>query len=531
MYEVLIVDDELLVREGIKNSIDWEKNNFNIPKEAYNGSEAWNIIEASPIDVVITDIKMPGMDGIELIRKIRQLSKSIEIIILSCYNDFHYVQEALKLGACDYLFKLDMLSEDILKALQKAVERIMNQQSASNRIKALQKTISENISVAKEAFIIDMINGKKVSREEFLSIAVELGIKLDYNNLTIAIIKVDDLDSMIQNGFSGNEYSAKYSIMDTLRRTLTEYDKVEAVYKSIDEFLLLMNVEQGNSEKKRYKYCNEILSRVVADLEEEFPLRVTAGTSKRLWSLENLRIALKECAYAADKRYFTGTGRVIYYEDFVQLKEIGETEISFMLNEIRNCGSGEYIRSIKHIFGKIKLSYNCSMEDVIEISSNIVSILLKNISNHDSVIEELYKSEPYIYSSIYKINRINDIEAYLCQIASKIEDLLTQRYRNEIILATRYIEKNLGKPDLSLGEVAASVNLSKNYFSKIFKKNLGINFIDYLTSERIARSEELIRTTNLKVYQIAGEVGYSDWRYLCKIYKKRTGQKLTCLKR
>ncbi len=531
MYELLIVDDELLVREGIKKSIDWNTLNFNQPFEAYNGIEAWEIIETSDIDVVLTDIKMPGMNGIELIKKIRSGSKPIEVIILSCYNDFEYVREAINLGACDYLFKLDMLSEDILLSIQKAVERIKTREQLDSKIESLEKALSESIVNFKEVALIDIINGKDVNIVELSGKAADLGIPFYTNNIIFAVIKLDNIDEFFTAEHSGYEYRCKYSILNKIAEVVSEYEKADVIYKNIDEYLIFQQFSDCCSDKKIYAHNNEILTKIIRVLERNFHVRATAGTSKRVRSLQNLRLAYQECSYAVDKRYFSGTGSVIYYEDSVQQKDTSNIVISDMLKDISNCGNEKYVQIIRSIFEKFKAEEGLGVEDVIEISSNIIGTLLRTSANHEFIIEELYKLEPSIYSRLDRFNTINEIEEFLCRIAGEIENLLQERYRSEICSAIKYIEKNLTNSNLRLTNAANHVHLSKNYFGRLFRDELGVSFFEFVLSKRVSLAQELYRTTNLKVYQIANEVGYSDWRYFCKTYKKYTGQKITNLTR
>ena len=146
-------------------------------------------------------------------------------------------------------------------------------------------------------------------------------------------------------------------------------------------------------------------------------------------------------------------------------------------------------------------------------------------------MEELYKLEPSIYSKLANFNTINEIESFICKIAREIETLLKKIYRSEICSALKYIETNLTNPGLRLAETANHVHLSKNYFGRLFRDEVGVSFYEYVLDKRVKMAQELYRTTNFKVYQIANEVGYSDWRYFCKIYKRSTGQKLTDLAR
>lgn len=532
MYTILVVDDELLVREGIKNSINWEKNGFNKPLEAYNGREAWEIIESSKIDVVLTDIKMPDMNGIELVKKIRSSSRLMEVVILSCYNDFIYVKEALKLGACDYLFKLDMLPDDILKAIRKAVERIESREQLDNRIKSLEEAVAGSATSAKEDFIIDIINGRKINIEEFVKKAAEFDIKFSPEKLVLIIIKIDNIDEIIQTSFQSDGYLIKYSILNMLIEIMGEYEKSEVICKNKDEYLLIVSDAGNNSGKKVFERYSEISMKVITSLGKYLSLKATAGVSRCLRNIESLRIAYEEAACSIDKRYFIGTGCVIFYEDSVQWKDSTNIEISSLLCEISTADDEEdYEQKIRHIFDKLNTQKIANIKDIVEISGNIIGVLLKSVMKYDFIMEEIYKKEPQIYSKLYKFNTISEIESFICRVAAEIEELIEKRYRNEINIAIKYMEKNLGNQDTSLEAVARHVNMSKNYFSRIFKKATGESFIDYLVKMKVKKAEYLYRTTSLKIYQIAEKVGYPDWRYFCKVYKKCTGNKLTSLKK
>lgn len=530
MNKILIVDDEVLVRIGIKSCIDWKENGFEEPLEAADGKEALQILESSEINIILTDIKMPEMDGLQLINEVRRLDMPVEVIILSCYNDFEYVKEGLRLGACDYLFKPAMLPADILNATRRALENMEKRKKIDGELKSLQRKVRETIPIVKEALILDLANGKKISIDEFLRKTGEIHVNFTPTEISLTVIRAENLQEVLRDRFREDEYLLKFAIYNVLCEVLVQYD-CEVVVKNVDEYLVVSSHKGERSLARIRGLSREAAVKAREALKKCLDLVTAVGISKFFHTVETFQKAYEEACFSLDRQLDKAGDGIRFYEDAVREGDSNNFEFKNLLDELYSSDSTDSRNIIENIFEKIRRSPQIKMVDLLEISSNIVGILMKNALQHDGLIEEIYKIEPEVYSKLHKLKSLTEIESFVLRIADEVDGHISHQYRNEVSLAIKYMKKHLGDPDISLEDVARQVNMSPNYFSRIFKESTHDNFIDFITQLRIERAKELYKTTDLKVYQIAEKVGYPNWRYFCKIYKKYTGSQLTSIKK
>lgn len=531
VYKVLIADDEILIRTGIRKSVNWAEYGFEEPLEAANGFEALELMKKMDIDVVISDIKMPVMDGLELLKNVRELEMQTEFIILTCHNDFTYAKNAIWYDVCDYLFKLEMMPDDIINSLKKAINRLQGRDSLKNRITTLEKTLNESIIYAKENFIIDIIDGKTIENINSEEEIEKQGFGFKYDKLVLIVLKIDDAEQVINNSFNGNEYIFKTKILDILNGVSSRYENTEVFYKSNDQYLIIFSYKQEVSELKIREKCREISADAVREIERCLPVKTIAGVSRNNHKIFSLKQAYEEASFSIDKRFFMKEKKVIFFDESIPNKKIENLNINALIDKFIQSDVDEYTDKIKDIFQEIRLNVQVSQQDIMEISANIIGIMLKTAMEYAGVTEILYSEEPKVYSKLYRISNIDDVASYLIELAEKIKSLINKQYRNEIYKALKYIESQYGNPDFSLENVAEHVGMSKGHFSRIFKRAMGESFIDYVIKLRIENAIRLYRTTNLKIFQIAEQVGYPDWRYFCKLFKKYTGTKLSSIRK
>lgn len=421
MENILIVDDEAFVRTSIMESIDWSGNGLNAIC-ASNGREALDIMKMERIDVLLTDIQMPVMDGMELIGNIRQNDTDIEIIILSCFNEFDLVRKAMNLGACDYLLKPTMLPEDILSSVLKAAKKIAarrEERSADNHLHANSKKI-------KETLLFDILDGRQYDRAVLEEQLKRSGAQIGRESLAVAVLKAMEYQNCYQEMYSEDIYLFKYSIQNILKEIMDQSFMNELVCVGIDEYVAILTIPASYSQEETEKALRKMLQAVFLSIKQWMGFSFVAGVSRFPYQDTDLHAAFLEADAAAHKEmYQKKDGSISFTSDFTQ-----------------NAFADEDIKK-----------------------------------------------------------------------------------------AIRFIHAHIDDKNLSLQTTADHIGLSKNYLSRIFKQSLGVNFIDYVTMQKMERAKSLYINTDMRIYEIAEKVGYSDWRYFYNVYKKHMGHSLSNEKR
>lgn len=527
MFNILIVDDEMFVRKGIISCINWLECEMNTPFEAANGEEALAVIDNNHIDIIFTDIKMPVMDGIELIKKVRDRQETIEIVVLSCYNDFEYARKALQMGVCDYLFKPTMLPQDIINTLNKTRQKINERIEAENAITHLKEKIVDNNIELKEKYILNLIDGQCIGNTEFESKAKELNICFTPFNIALMIFKIDNSQELILKLYKGDKYLFKHILQDIVRKRVSSFERCEAVFRNVEEFIVIVSGDKSILSIR--DTVNQISSCILKDICQKHELMVSTGVSHISCSLQQLSNAYNEACKAADRRFFKGIGNVIFYDDLTKEQTDFYGKFKSLVEKINNYDI-LLEDSMLDIISLLKNEDTREIKYIMEIASIVVSNMFKKASSYEGIFQNIYSREHAIYSKIYSSKTMDEIGKLLLNILQTIRKEINRKYGTQISEAISYIDNNFSSNDINLEKVAERVNLSANYLSRLFKEQTGKSFIEYMTEKRLEKARELCITTNLKVYEIAEKVGYSDWRYFTKVYKKHFGSSLFDLK-
>lgn len=407
MKGLLIVDDEIFARESVAGAIPWEEYGIQV-FQASGGEEALKLMETREIHLLMTDIRMPGMSGLELIQRAHELGFFPGIIVLSSYNEFELVRSAMQLGAEDYLFKPTMMPGEILDAVQ----RVLKKHREIPKKKAEQ---SENY----RDYLRMLLMGESDCREK----------------------------NPLWEGQPG-VWEKRELVVITVRL----FHFQECLTKVFEDDLNLFQFSIGN-------ILNEILK-----------------TDK---GYEVFRMNHKEYAAIAWKA-----------EEDTKMQALGEIQKCLL--------SG---------FTFLKLYYQMDAA--------------AGVSGFRTGLGELARQ----YTQSAEICPRNHPNLKKVLFAEGME--VQGNMQREMYQALDYIGEHLGDKNLSLSVVADYIGVSKNYFSKIFKESVGVKFVDYVTAQRMEQARNLYLNSNLKIYEIAEQVGYSDWHYLYNLYKKTYGHSLS----
>ncbi|MGP7818826.1 response regulator transcription factor [Niallia sp. 01092] len=507
MYKILIVDDEPVIRKGISSFIEWEKEGLTVDDNYANGLEALDALKKNSFDILITDIKMPLMNGIELMKQAMELYPWLKVILISNYSDFEYVKEGLKLGAVDYLLKLTLKKDDLITVLRKCISSLEEER----------KKNSELIHYQQDAIYL---NRKRVEQEIKRLIVQE---------------KISSSDTSWAPAWLEQQYSCVYLILDGAEEwrenhgylyvqfLLEELQKM--FYEQMEEGVALLVSESGlffimpNSDGNAQHLFLEWKQLI----EKTWKISMSGGfVTEREAShiLEGFSKSHSVC----QRRFFEGLGSLysIHSSDYSTKNTViikkQQDEWKPFFDMIRN---GDPVSSaIEIAFDRWK-SGALNPEQVKQEACNLLKRTYELNADTEILLSEQFEL----------LCRAETLENMTAILISQLEEIWTpiipkladKDYNEQLIIkALEYIASHYTE-NLTLQSVADTVHLSKSYFSLYFKKKTGRNFVDYLIDLRIREAKRLLVENESRIYDIATAAGFNDAKYFSKLFKKVTG--------
>lgn len=529
MLRTVIIDDEELIRRGLEVTIPWEELGFEIVGFASDGEQAIEVLKDTMPDVIITDIRMPFMTGLELIEFIKPLLPNAYIVIISGHDEFHYAQKALQFGVYDFILKPFDL-DHLVKTLKK---------------------IKYDFTLNKNP------QPKSILEEDLLHLQTNLFEKIIYNKLPIDLVTAK-LETYQLKGFEHNFYTILLCQIDNFQlviadKTFDEINSLHLNYYSLiktisppspkqllletnngDALIILSAPTIGELDMRKHKVINQLRNKFNNELIQS----ITIASSQNIQDIIYLKELYTQARQSVNQKYIIGYNHDISYSDIKStiIAKNTSTEFSFshigydreVLNKYLTSVSTE---SMTNYFQQITQSiinegYNMSIY-VIMFVTTIYTEIINTLSKHGLSIGDIYDDPHKIYKSLHRSQNIYDTKDILIDLALTTSDYLNSHkvnnYDPRIKEAKHFIEENYNSYDITLQNVAEEVNMGVCYFSSMFKKETGESFINYLTNIRINKAKELFLTTDLKAYEISYKVGYNTPTYFSTLFKKNTG--------
>lgn len=524
MLRIFLVEDEFVVREGIKKNISWEEYGYEFCGEASDGELAFPMIQKLKPDIVITDIKMPFMDGLSLSRLIKKEMPWIEIIILSGHSEFEYAKESISIGVAQYLLK-PINGMDLLKEVDAVAQRIEEKRKEQQIREMYAKEMEENFLRERIELFQNLVTGSKTV-VELLEWGDKLGLDLSALWYNILLLKVQAVKS------GEGQYSAKQLEIEKRMDALMDESCMICFDRGLDGRAILF---KADSEEALNKIQQDYVEAVKALLDEEEDVAYFGGVGLAVNRLREVQQSFEKATYAFTQRYFIKENLILQSADVE--KNIFAKDDSFSISEVNP-------KQIDRRKIQSFLKIGCKEEVVYfldtffgELHTNVMkSVMFRQYIAMDiyfvvvAFLEELQISRSEIEPleiSAGLLQTEESTQTYIESIMQKAielrDNLAGNRYRAVIEEAIQFIENNYAQEELSLNNLAAHVNFSPNHLSVIFSQQTGKSFIKYLTDYRMERAKELLRCTGKRSSVIAGEVGYKDSHYFSYLFKKTQG--------
>lgn len=522
MIHLLIADDEPLVQAGIKSMLNWEEYNISIVGTARNGAIAYDIITEHSPEIVITDIKMPVMSGLELAKKCNEEGRTLPLFIfLTSYEDFHFVKEAISYQAIDYLVKMELTSDILAKTLKRAIDKVTELNKYTNSVDS---TLG-NIYLLKEQFYTRLILNLFESENQFKIQSQNLNINLEYPAYAACYVEIlsDKLNEMPPDRRL-NLYTSSLSMA---RELTAKYVSCHVLSLDTKHFAIIFFLDDNTT--KAYKsLVHNALEQVSMMLFNYFSVSVLASVGAIAYSPMQIASSFHDA-----KQIFSQLSLhnpIIFMEDSccdMPLKNV--FNMSLWKEDIRKAYVEYNDKALYDIFTqviKIFKDHNGHYVQALDAAGNILYLSLSLLNNGEQIVSKIFLNYKNGYRSLYELTSVPMILDWLTIFRDGLCNFFIEHnkdHKNHIVNhVKKYITEHV-EERLTLNKVAEVFNISPSYLSVLFSKYNNLGFTDYIIQSKIEAAIRIMQKGDLKIYEISETLGFESAFYFSRVFKKVTG--------
>ncbi len=508
MYKVLIVDDELNIVKGLQVLIDWDALNCRIVGTGADGREGLDLaLELQP-DIIITDIRMPHIDGLAMVARLREMESQARFIILSGYSSFEYAQQGIDLGVRSYVLK-PVEEKDLIRCLQNVIAEIeadRKRQETSNQI-------------MRDNALREIVGNCFDDDQEIQRMLKMLDIQLCTGQFACLVFDLSD-QPREQARLTARQMAGLFKCQeDSAFRFYFRYNDQKSV--------LIINHPEL-SDPTRY---HNLVGQIREYLIEQGVAQTTVGVGKAQEDIRNLAISFEQACFALSFKIIKEPNSIIFYQDIEHTPSrlIGNAEdlVLKLKNHVQS-GSPEQTRAIvDYLFNELLRQKNLTPLGIQLEFLNILLVTMRSLSGIQVNVEDIISENGVPLWKIMQYDKIEDLKHYVTAFVDAIIRIRMAQgsaaNKNVIEEIKRYILDS-GNLNLNLDDIARQFYMNPFYISQLFRKKTGETFMNYITGVRIQKAKELLLTTDRNIYEIAAAVGYENIRYFSDLFRKIEGR-------
>ncbi len=522
----MIVDDDPLICEWLANQINWNHIGFEVVYIANNGIDALHKFNEYNPDVIISDISMPKMDGIELLNSIKEYETGPQVVFLSDENDYPHVKQGILLGAFGYILK--PINKDSLKELMKKVfdELMLKKQEEEKKQK-----IKEKMELFRERLLYDILRGKDYPLQKFDDIVDEYGLNLHKGIVQVAIVEIGNFDDnskeLVKSG-KFDELTEK--VRNEILKMADGFGSISCVIGDMDIGILsviiqpLNDVKISEFEEISYLFFSKLLEKIKLDMD----VRVTIGVGNIQNNIKEISLSYMGAKAALRHKYILGGNRVINIKEFdfdKQQKILYPAEREKLLTDYIMTDDEKVLQSINNLFNEISIGSQGVLNRIAFAANQLVYNISRYIDSQYSYIKKLYDFNKFTDVDFTAFKSEEEIKEHFIYIVNDIIEVV-KKYKpghgNPIIKkACDYVLQHIDE-DITLFTISDKLNLSKNYFCSLFKQETGYNFLEYVTTVKMEWAKRLLKEGNCKTYEVSDMLGYRESSYFSRLFRKYT---------
>lgn len=528
MYRVLLVDDEILVRDAIRENINWEKLDCELVGDCQNGQEAAEFVKANPVDIVLTDICMPYMDGMELSHFLHDNYPDIVIVIFSGFGEFEYAKKAIQYDVSEYLLK-PVTAMELTGVLENMKEKVDQRKQEKERLENLTKVSQDyrkNAQIIRSKAIEALVTCSQDVQESMGQLR-DLGIELGASHYRVAVFDIDLYSDMYQIDMEKQQESALMAfVLFNITDEIVNQEKAGIAYQEGNNrvCVLFYGDVVKNSGNMVMGICEEIQQKI----KEVIGMDVSICVGNRVKHLEELIISYNNAFLALQYRYLLGGAMLLDLES----QKLG-TNISLheQLQELTDALKSGRKESMDLVFSRMEEEIKGAMVEKSRACLYLHQIIRSVRTVYEMVESDSEKIQRKQDDLLQKVAEqktfqlaVGIVKEYAQQVMEELMNLNSSSGQRQAVMAIDYIQNNYMDPDLSLNSLCNYLCISTSHFSTIFKEVTGETFMEVLIRTRMQKAKELLENTTLKNYEIAEKVGFSDPHYFGISFKKMTGK-------
>lgn len=528
MYRVLLVDDEILVRDAIRENINWDKLDCELVGDCQNGQEAAEFVKANPVDIVLTDICMPYMDGMELSHFLHDNYPDIVIVIFSGFGEFEYAKKAIQYDVSEYLLK-PVTAMELTGVLENMKEKVDQRKHEKERLENLTKVSQDyrkNVQVIRSKAMEALVTCSQNVQESIYQLK-NLGIELEASQYRVAVFDFDLYSDMYQIDMEKQQESALMAfVLFNISDEIVSQENAGIAYQEGNNRVCVLFY--GDSVKTSGNMVLKICGEIQQKVKEVIGMDVSICVGNRVKHLEELIISYNNAFLALQYRYLLGGGMLLDLENQKLGINISLYEHLQELTEALKSGRKErmdqvFSRMEEEIKGAIvEKSRACLyLQQIIRSVRNVYEMVEGDFEKiqrkQDELLQKVTEQKTFQKA-------IGLVKEYAQQVMGELLELNSSSGQRQAVMAIDYIQNNYMDPNLSLNSLCSYLCISTSHFSTIFKEVTGETFMDVLIRTRMQKAKELLENTTMKNYEIAEKVGFSDPHYFGISFKKMTGK-------
>ncbi|GAA4831018.1 response regulator [Paenibacillus vulneris] len=527
MFKLVIVDDEPTVRHGLKNYFDWSIYEIEVVDEAENGLAALQVIERIKPDLVLTDVCMPKMNGIQLSNILSERYPQLKIVFISGHNDADYLKSALQVKAVDYIFKPVNVHE-LTAVMERVVDTLRTEEQERRLFVDMQVKLTQGMPLLREKFLMSLIRDGVASPLRIRDRIDFLGLHLPFEApYWVIVIRFDNSADVVESRSERDKQLLSYSVLNIVQELIDREIGGYVFENRMVEFVGILRMNEGDDQESLlFKLAED----VQGALYQYLKISVTIGVGEQIASLASLPRSYAQAREAADQRWHLGKNQIISMDNLEQSDDgvyrFDPAQDERMISSLKAADEDKLLVGLQEIYDALARKRREGFQYGRNISLQLLLLagrvqLELGVSRKDA--EE---KESQLMVQVFQQETLGDlkqlVEQYLLEVCGRIREKRSGKSKNVIERVRALIDKRYAE-NLQVSDIAKEVFLSTTYLCLLFKQETGETINEYLTKVRVEQAKALLRDPANKFYEVCYAVGYSDPSYFSKLFKKYTG--------